>query len=79
MHFAPGSALTLAPRLSVAVRGLPQKSVGIEAGRQKFGGVALLRRLTLHRRSWSNKKTNLILCLEKVTVVAIETSAQTSA
>ena len=35
--FAPGSALTPAPCLTVAVRDLPQKSVGIETGGQRFG------------------------------------------
>jgi hypothetical protein len=40
-------------------------SVGIEAGRQRFGASRFLPRSTLHRPSWPNKKTNLNLCLEK--------------
>ena len=73
--FASGSALTLAPRLTVADRGLPQKSVGIEAGCQRFGASRFCAPFNSPSTFFAKQKTNLILCPEKVAVVAIEASA----
>ena len=54
-------------------------SVGIEAGRQRFGASRFLPVQLSIDLIGQIKKTNLNLCLEKVAVVAIKASAQTSA
>jgi hypothetical protein len=64
VHFASGSALTLAQRLTVAVLGLPQKSVGIEAGRQRFGALRFCAPFSFPSTFFAKQKTNIILCLE---------------